>query len=126
MQQIFTAFLFLTNDCEKFKNEITFERLIDYSIDLENEAIEIKVRNVFERLYFVLELFLGDNLVVHQIHDLVEEFNLNFLCRYWNINKNSFNYTFDEAKIVLRIRENYDDNVLIKDCSLTGIYIDST
>ena len=113
MQQIFTAMLFLTNDREEFKNEIVFEQLIDDLKDLENEGIELKVGNAFERVYFVLGLFLGDNLGVHQIHDLVGGFNANFPCRYCKTNKNLFDYTFDEAKIVLRNKENYDDELKI-------------
>lgn len=82
LENIFLFILFNTLDRQIFYNTVVFSKAIEELNHLEMNGIEIDLPEGKKKIYFQLALILGDNLGLHYLFGLVENFNANFFCRF--------------------------------------------
>lgn len=120
LENIFTAFIFYTNDKTNTTNRDLYPDLLEELRFLEDTGIEV-VNDVGERIYFALTLIVGDNLAIHSLLGFVESFSSKYTCRFCRVYRGDMNFQTAEMKHLLRDRENYFDDVTAGDVSTTGI-----
>ncbi|KAK3933004.1 Eukaryotic translation initiation factor 3 subunit A [Frankliniella fusca] len=120
LENLFVAAVFLTND-KRRQNAETFRTVIDALKDLEREGIEINVGTETHRLFFAVVLIIGDNKGVNGITGFVESFSANFYCRICKQHRDESRIQTLENDNLLRNPDNYQEDVLLNDYSLTGI-----
>ena len=91
-----------------FTNTITFKKAIEEIQFLEREGISITIGNETKQIYFVMTLFLGDNLGFHSILGFLESFLANYFCRFCLIQRQNFHTVVNERNCVLRNAKNYE------------------
>ena len=117
LNNIFLTLLFNSSDRENYGNECIFKPLLQEIISLETDGVLISG----ERVYFVLAAILGDNLGIHSISGLVESFTANKCCRFCNADSNERQTLTAENPALNRTREQYLEQIDLKDIYLTGI-----
>ncbi|KAF2884895.1 hypothetical protein ILUMI_21266 [Ignelater luminosus] len=122
LENIFLALLFHSSDHKEFGTEATFKILIDELLFLETEGIQVNTPNHGNvTIYFVLTLILGDNLGLHSVMGFSENFNSRYFCRFCKVDKTSTHSLIIENKTLLQTLNNYNEDVLSKNLSISGI-----
>lgn len=119
--EIYTAALIRSRDYKEFGNEKCFKALIEEMIKLEEEGINIVTSDGEKQVYFVLGLILGDNLGLNTALGFVSSFSANFFCRFCKDTKISTQAAVDIKPNLLRNIQNYNDDIVANDFSITGI-----
>lgn len=120
LENIFVAMLFSAADDSKFGTNCCFERLVDELNTLATDGIKIVVDGVETVIYFVLGLYLGDNLSLNKSLGFVT-FNAKHYCRVCKLEKLQCQTATTEDISMLRTEQNYDDDVKKKNPDETGI-----
>lgn len=120
-ENIILALLFHSSDLKQFDSAAVFSKLLKELRLLKVAGIEISVGIKSYNLYFKLCLIIGDNLGVHTMLGLAESFSSNFPCRFGKLNKPDIGYLYKQNDDVLRNKENCEQDLLVGNCSLTGI-----
>ncbi|KAK3916871.1 MAP-homologous protein 1 [Frankliniella fusca] len=88
---------------------------------LETSGISIETSEGLQKIYFVTSLLLGDNLGVNSLGGFVESFTANFFCRFCKSKRiETFTQTEENCSL-LRDEISHAEDVLLNDCSLTGV-----
>ena len=98
-----------------------FEPIIEDLLKLESEGIELTINGTKRRVYFVLALFIGDNLAVHGAIGFVESFRAKYPCRFCRIDSKTLQSSTKEIGILNRNKENYKEDLKPNNLSDTGI-----
>lgn len=110
-----------TIDKQTVGNRNTFCRLIKDVNILRSNGIIINVEGQEKKIFFSLELILGDNLGLHSLFGLNESFQSNYSCRFCLIHKSEVNKIFHESNCSLRTEKVYNDHIKNGDSSTFGI-----
>jgi len=114
--------LFNSIDRNELGNTIIFKELISEINFLQNNGIDVQIKNNSYTIHFSLALILGDNLGLHSILGYTESFMANFPCRFCKCSKLECNYSVKQDNNKLRNKENYSQDLSIDNLSLTGIH----
>lgn len=117
---LFDALLFAT-ELKSYGIETCVNPLIDLLIDLEKNGMKITIDNEEITVYFVTCLTMGDNLGIHTLHGFSKSFVANFFCRFCEMSLQDCRNTFEELSELIRVREKYENDVLLNEFSSTGI-----
>lgn len=121
IKNIFLVQLFKSSDRKKYGNKV-FSSLIDELNYLSQNGILITLQNsTVETVYFALGLCIGDNLGLNSMLGFVESFSSGFFCRLCKMSKNDSKRQLTENTDLLRNVDNYKQDLLLQDYSLTGI-----
>ncbi|XP_066581593.1 uncharacterized protein [Prorops nasuta] len=121
LENIFLFVLFNTADKKQLNNAIIFNAVIKELQFLESDGILVSFNNVEQRIYFKLVLIIGENLGLHSIVGFVEGVTAPYPCRFCLINKSLIKTVFHERSCILRNVDNYEEQINLNNCSLTGI-----
>ncbi|XP_074112292.1 uncharacterized protein LOC141535999 [Cotesia typhae] len=122
LNSIFHALIYYSKDRQEYGNFAVFRTLIQELQFLETTGVEINLRNNVKRtIYFKLGLILGDNLGLHSILGLVENFNSSYSCRFCKMDSVQRSLATLEDPRLIRDNNSYDTDVSLKDPSSTGI-----
>lgn len=111
----------LSEDRKEYDNEQLFSNLVNTFIDLETTGLEISYKHENVTVYFMLGYITGDNLGLSGILDLVESARANFYCRLCKRNREQRENDTIEYEDSFRTVENYQEDLLQDDPSMTGI-----
>lgn len=118
---IFVAALIYAQD-KAFGVKEAFSLVLEEIDFLEKSGITLVVNdNEVIQVYFILCVFLGDNLGVHQLLGFVGGFNANYYCRRCKVYKKDAQKMTTLNPRLFRTRANYERDVKINDVSSTGI-----
>ncbi|KAL7294221.1 hypothetical protein TKK_0012237 [Trichogramma kaykai] len=92
-----------------------------FVLDVPNPGITVPVNNVPTTFKFQTVLILGDNLGLNSICGFVASFNLTKYCRICTADSCECSKLSCENEKLLRTRENYESNVVLKKPVETGI-----
>jgi hypothetical protein len=121
LEHLFLALLFHSTDQKTVSNKLIFSKLIDELNYLDTEGITININGKEIKIYFKLTLIQGDNLGLHSLLGFTQSFNSNYFCRFCKTFRDD---TYRQVTLdgrLIRNKENYEQDLLIKDISLTGI-----
>ncbi|KAL7297096.1 hypothetical protein TKK_0009519 [Trichogramma kaykai] len=110
--------------CEHMKfcsNKTVFQKLIDDLNVLRQTGITVPVNNVPTTFKFQTVLILGDSLGLNSICGFVASFNSTKYCRICTADSCECSKLSCENEKLLRTRENYESNVVLKKPVETGI-----
>lgn len=88
---------------------------------LEEEGLVVQLEGENVTVKFVLSLFQGDNLGVHSLLSLSKGFNSTYYCRFCRRHKSQLQMDCTVSIDDLRTVQNYNEDLLIDDHSLTGL-----
>lgn len=100
--EIFAAAIFKGKDYKEFGNKIA-------------------TKEGNKTVYFVLRLVIGDNLGINTILGFVSSFSAYYFCRFFKTIKTSTHKECILNMNLIRNSENYEEDLLLSDVSLTGI-----
>lgn len=89
-------------DIKTFSTESIFFKAIDELNILLSEGIMINHENGTDRIFFFLELIIGDNLGLHTILGFSQSFRANYFCRFCSNHLNEINTILNENQCNLR------------------------
>lgn len=122
LNSIFHALIYYSKDRKEFGNFAVFRTLIKELDDLEHIGIDIIISDGEKKtLYFKLGLILGDNLGLHSILGFVESFKSMYCCRFCKMDVVQRSLATLEDKRLLRTKRSYENDVKLKNPSLTGV-----
>lgn len=121
LSNIFLILLYHSSDRVQFGNRIIFQPVIDQLNDLSINGIHFNRPDFTGTIYFELAFILGDNLGLHSILGFVESFSCTYPCRACKVEKSVMKSQFFEDKSLLRDMNNYEADVKLNNCSLTGV-----
>lgn len=113
--------IFKGKDYKELGNEKCLHTLVREIKLLEEEGITIATNEGNKTVYFVLGLVIGDNLGINTILGFVSSFSANFFCRFCKTIKTSTHTDCMLNMNLSRNSENYEEDVLLSDVSLTGV-----
>ena len=113
--------LFHTTDKKESSNAIVFKHLMEELNFLSKEGILINNNGVKQRVKFQLVLILGDNLGLNGIFGFKESFKAKYYCRICKGSSEECSQMIVEDESILRTKENYDQDVQLRNSDLTGI-----
>lgn len=117
LDNIFLFILFNTLDRETFSNESIFYKAVDELRLLQQQGIEICHDGQTSRVYFSLELILGDNLGLHSILGFSESFHANYFCRFCLTHQSDIKKVLHERDC--KLRDNKTHNIHVKQCNIS-------
>lgn len=82
LDNIFVASLNPGSDCKEHGNERCFNSLIETLTKLSDEGIFINISDEKLQIFFVVGIFLGDNLELNTVLGFAKSFKANFFCRF--------------------------------------------
>lgn len=121
LENIFLFILFNSLDRETFSNAVTFSKANNELHFLENEGIAINNGGIIHRVYFSLQLILGDNLGLHTLFGLNESFRSNHFCRFCLTHQHDINVVLHERNCQLRDEISYNAHVRDINPSTSGV-----
>lgn len=123
IENIFLTMLFNSSDLKEFGTKKFLKPLKEELDCLEREGLEVTLPSGEQkRVYFVLGLFLGDNLGLHELFGFVCAFAFaNVPCRFCKIGKLQMKHRVVLDPSLLRNRVNYIEDVIRNDPSKTGL-----
>lgn len=121
LSNIFLGLLIHSSDRATFGNRVVFQPLIEEFNFLITDGINIESETYKGRINFELALILGDNLGIHSITGFCESFSANFPSRICKINKKDLKYSCHENEELLRNKEEYERDLMLRNVSLIGI-----
>lgn len=107
LESIFLWGIFYSSDRVTFGNEAVFKVFLDELKFLETVGINVNNKQIF----FVVPVFLGDNLGVNSILGFHESFSSNNFCRACFSHKNETKFMTRENKNSLRNEDNYNIHI---------------
>lgn len=117
---IYPCMLFFADDRKTFSDKVLFRPLIDELNYLHTTGIEINFRT-FKRIKLIVTLICGDNLGLNGILGFTESFRCHHFCRLCRVEKKFTDFQFSEDLSKWRTKENYIEDVLLNNISLTGV-----
>jgi len=121
LNYIFLALLFNSNDRKEVGNKNIFKELISEINFLQTNGVNIEIQNKNYTIHFYLALILGDNLGIHSILGFSESFMARYPCRFCKCSKVECNNLVTQENSKLRNRENYSEDLITDNLTLTGI-----
>lgn len=121
LESILVTDLFYSSDRKEFGNKVVFQTLISELQDIQTQGIEIIVKGIKYKIYFVPSLVLGDNLGLNGILGFVESFALTHYCRICYCEPNEMKIMTKENTIKLRSKEKYETEAKSLNCSEAGV-----
>ncbi|XP_055842787.1 uncharacterized protein LOC129909740 [Episyrphus balteatus] len=118
------AALFKARDYKSFGNKKCLYALIEKIKFLEETGINIATSEGIKNVHFVMALLIGDNLGLNAILGF-SSCSSTFFCRLCKLPKKKTSEMPIEVKIMLRNRENYEQDVAVNDYKQTGIHENS-
>lgn len=107
---------------KKIGNNSAFSPAIQELTFLYENGISITVDGHQTRVFFCFCLIIADNLGANGILEFVESFTGNFFCRMCKLHRVEMNTLFTPVPDnKLRTVENYDEDLIVGDVSLTGL-----
>jgi len=125
LENIHLCLLFNSIDREVYGFNKIFEPLLDDIKLLETRGLEVQVNGQSSVLFGTICLFTADNLACHSLGGYLESFAANKSCHFCLIDKHEMQSIFDDDCLELRNEVNYNEHVMLKNPSLTGIKADS-
>lgn len=113
--------LFYSEDRKDFGNTVVFQRLINELNFLKNTGIFVTIKNRSYDIYFECDFPIGDNMGINSILGLPESFSATKSCRCCTVTKNEQKYMTTEDVLLLRNRNNYQEDLLKKEVKTTGV-----
>lgn len=117
--------LVYAKDLKHCANKNVFKQLVDELNELSKEGLQFVFNNVTYTIVFQLGMFVGDNLGLNQIFDIVSSFKTDYCCRICKATKTEMEEMVKEDVSLLRDEKNYAHDVEIDDPEQTGIYRES-
>lgn len=111
LENIFLAYIFHSTDRVHYGNEITFNIIINQLNQLENEGIFIETEQGTHNIFFSLAAIIGDNLGIHSIFGLHENFSSNYYCRFCTAPKAEMTNQISEKEQYIRLKNDYEGHV---------------
>lgn len=125
ISQIFVAMQFLSKHRKiPNGNSRLFSPLVDMLNRLQEKGIKIN-HSQYKTVKLITCLVLGDNLGLNQILGFTEGFTANFFCRLCKMKNVNTRDTVYQKDSLLRNRNNYEQDLAIKNARLTGIKTES-
>lgn len=132
LDTIFTGLLFESSSskkCDKTKRESNnkkcYETLVEELNKLADDGIVLSINGKKQKIFFVLGLLLGDNKGQNICLGYPGSFTANYYCRMCRLHRKKMQFSYKEDINDLRTKENYEEDLLIGDMKLTGIYENS-
>lgn len=122
LNSLFQALIYYSKDRQEYGNFSVFRTLMIELEVLEKNGVDINLidgRKI--KLFFKLGLILGDNLGLHSILGFTESFNSTYSCRFCKMDTVQRSLASLEDKKLLRDKESYETDILLKDPSSTGV-----
>lgn len=114
IENIFLALLTNTKRNAKIPTKNIMNPVIRELKCLKNEGISVEVNGSVSKIFFKLVLVTGDNLGLHAIHGLNENFSGIYSCRVCFTDKSNMQTVFSEDDCVLRTVESYEQDAMCK------------
>lgn len=125
ISQIFVAMQFLSKHRKiPNGNSRIFLPFIDMLNRLQEKGIKIN-HPQYKTVKLITSLVLGDNLGLNQILGFTEGFTAKFFCRLCKMENKDTRDTIYQQDSLLRNRDNYEQDLAIKNARLTGIKTES-
>ena len=121
LDNLFCALMFHSKHRKEFGNDAVFQVLIEELEFLQTNGIIIPLPEGDCKVYFKLGLLVGDNLGLHSILGLIENFVGHFSCRICKMEKKDRDKSLVEDPQLLRTLESYKSDVKLNDPGKTGI-----
>ncbi|XP_067635101.1 uncharacterized protein [Eurosta solidaginis] len=121
LNYIFVAAYFKSKEHKKFGNEPFMKPLIDIFKSLEEDGLELNLKNCTKKIYFVFCNIIGDNLGLNDILGFTTSFNSNYYCRFCMRSKAEMHLDCVEYTDFIRSEKNYNAALVTNDVKLTGI-----
>lgn len=118
---IFALAFYHSSDRLAFGNHMIFEPVIKQLNLLSVVGITVDTDVYKGVIKFHVAAITGDNLGLHSILGFVENFRANYACRICLADKTALNSLLFEDTSLLRTSENYEQQLMQKDTSMTGI-----
>lgn len=127
LQNIFLGAILKTADFKLHGSNNCLSLLIEHLRELEVTGINIKSsKGNSHKAHFVLALVLGDNLGLNTILNFNKSFSANSFCRFCRAVKTETQNMCIEQEDKMRSKENYAEDIEIRDPSKTGITAESS
>lgn len=121
LSNIHVAGFILSEDRKTNNNEYIFRNLVNTLVELETKGLDIMYKGEKTVVYFMLGFITGDNLGLSGVLDLVESVRANYYCRLCKRNRFQRENDSTEHKESFRTIDNYNNDLLMNDVSLTGV-----
>ncbi|XP_021699990.1 uncharacterized protein LOC110676430 [Aedes aegypti] len=121
LENIHVVSYVLSEDRKEYDNEQLFSNLVNALIKLETKGLEITYNGEKVNVYFMVGNITGDNLGLSGILDLVESARANYYCRLCKRNREQREYDTIEYEDSFRTVDNYQEDLLKDEVSLTGV-----
>lgn len=125
LNNIHLCLLFNSIDKDTYGLKKIFEPLLDDLRFLETKGIEVEIGGQKTNLFGTVCILTADNLACHSLGGFFESFSANRFCRYCMVNKQMAQQEFDDDRLELRNRENYQLHVSQENPAATGVKQDS-
>lgn len=119
--EIYLAAVLKGRDYKEFGNEKCLSALVCSIRELEKNGIPIETSEGTKIVYFVLALFVGDNLGLNTVLGFTSSFNHQFFCRFCKTPKSITQTLSSDIVSTARNPTNYLEDVVTGDVSVTGI-----
>lgn len=119
--EIYLAATIKARDYKEFGNEKCLRALVQEIRYLEENGIAIETSEGVKTVYFILGLFLGDNLGLNTVLGFTSSFAHNFFCRFCKVPKSTTHTLCSENSNFSRNINNYTVDVAANDIQSTGI-----
>ena len=121
LDNMFCPLMFHSNHRKDFGNHAVFHILIEELEFLQRNGIILNLPKDNRKVYFKLGLLVGDNLGLHSILGLIENFNGHFACRFCKMLKKDRDTSPVENPELLRRKKSYESDSKLNNLSKTGI-----
>lgn len=111
LDNILLIALFYADDRKYFGNKRIFSKLIEELNELKREGLVVNVNNQTLRIYFQLNLIIGDNLAMNEMLGFVESFAFGRPCRICNLPIDRMKSETKEIVRSLRTRDSYNEDL---------------
>lgn len=101
--------------------DAAFKLFLNDALILSTEGIEILVNGKLKRVYFDVDLILGDNLGLNSTLGFVESFSATRFCRFCYADKELCRCLCIERPDLIRKKENYEHDISVNNSRLTGL-----
>lgn len=125
LNNIHLCLLFNSIDKDTYGLKKIFEPLLDDLRFLETKGIEVEIGGQITTLFGTVCILTADNLACHTLGGFVESFSANRFCRYCMVDKQMAQQEFDDDRLEMRNKDNYQLHVSEKNPAATGVKEDS-
>lgn len=110
LSNVFLAYSIKSSDIKNHGNN-SLEHFVNALKKLEISGVNIKTKNGYKNIKFVMGLLLGDNLGLNVTLGFSKSFSANYYCRFCLSKKSECQKEFNENKCILRNRINYKESI---------------